>query len=249
MQLTEAQSRELLQKQGVYVTEACESCGQSPAYRVPWLRGRCCSVICTESELFGLEHCRWCGAHMGKPYTGIGSRLCSEDCEENYNAHVLGDYSAELGSGTRLLLWLQREQPDTYRDFMGRSAPNGLCQNPACKRGEDRQPASLAHLRKGSLFCSTDCRVQANRASKRILTSHFDPSGGRIKCGFSRNKTGKLISEAIRPVSDARNTPGYSPSRLISDGRVAPLSENPVSQDLSRLRHENALTSHLRHPC
>jgi hypothetical protein len=150
MQLTEAQSRELLQKHGVYVTGACESCGQSPAYRVPWLRGLRCSVTCIESALFGLEHCRWCGARMGKPYSGIGSRLCSEDCEENYNVHVLGDFSAELGSGTRLLLWLQREQPDTYRNLMGRSAPNGLCQNPACKRGEDRQPASLAHLRAGA---------------------------------------------------------------------------------------------------
>ncbi len=169
------------------------------------MRGRRCSVTCIESELFGLGHCRWCGAQMGKPYSGIGSRLCSEGCEENYNLHVLGDFSAELGSGTRLLLWLQREQPNIYRELTGRTAPNGLCQNPACKRGGNGQPASLAHLRKGSLFCSTDCRVQANRASKRVLNSHFDPSGGRIKCGFSRNKTGKLMSQAIPTVSGARN--------------------------------------------
>jgi hypothetical protein len=204
VKLTEVQSRELLQKHGVYVTEACDKCGQSPAYRVRWLRGRYCSVTCIESELFGLAHCRWCGAQMGKPYYGIGSRLCSEDCEENYNVHVLGDWSAELGSGARLLLWLQREQPDTYRDLMGRSAPNGLCQNPACKRGGNGQPAGLAHLRVGTRFCSESCKKQSQRRSNH----QKQPPKSANWRGFSRDATRKLMSEAIRPVSDARNASG-----------------------------------------
>jgi predicted nucleic acid-binding Zn ribbon protein len=177
----------------------CEGCSQSlwsdGAYRVPGLRGLYCSITCIETLLFGQEHCRWCGAAMEKPYVGIGSRVCSEECGENYNAHVLGDRSAALGSGKRLLLWLQREQPDSYRKLIGQSVPSGrLCQNPDCKRGESGQPASLAHLRKGSRFCSEECRkhVHRNGGSKEILNRDFDPSGTRILRGFSRPHLDKM---------------------------------------------------------
>lgn len=103
---------------------------------------------------------------MKKPYTDISSRLCSENCEASYNAHVFGDRTAHLGSGKRLLLWLQREQLGAYRRLIGAAAPKGrYCQNPNCARGENSQPTSLAHLREGSRFCSTECRKQAHRES------------------------------------------------------------------------------------
>jgi hypothetical protein len=126
---------------------------------------------------------------MKKPYSGIGSRLCREDCEANYNAHVLGDHSAAFGSGKRLLLWLQREHPMVYRRLTGEAAPQGkFCQNPGCKRGDNGQPASLAHLRMGSRFCSDDCRKHAhkNRSPREVLNTGFDPSRTPVLCGFSR---------------------------------------------------------------
>jgi hypothetical protein len=47
---------------------------------------------------------------MEKPYTSIEARLCSEDCRENYFARVRGDKSAALGTGVRLLAWLQHHK-------------------------------------------------------------------------------------------------------------------------------------------
>jgi hypothetical protein len=148
--------------------QACHECGKPfgpvPTYRVPGLKGQYCSIACIETVLFGQQHCRWCGAKLEKIYNEISSRLCSRDCEANYKAHVCGDRSAYLGSGRRFLLWLQREQPATYRRLAGTSVPDGrFCENRDCKRGEDGQPASLTHLRKGSRFCCAACRVRAHR--------------------------------------------------------------------------------------
>jgi hypothetical protein len=120
---------------------------------------------------------------MEKPYTGIGSRLCSDDCEAGYNAHVLGDRTARLGSGKRFLLWLQREQPDLYRRLIAAAQPESrFCQNPMCRRGENGQPASLAHLREGSRFCCDECRVMAHRKGgpQQVLDSGFQATETRI---------------------------------------------------------------------
>ncbi len=68
------------------------------------------SMQCIETELFGEGHCRWCGAGMERPYTGIDSRLCSHDCSANYYAFVLGDKTAALGSGKRYAAWLQTKE-------------------------------------------------------------------------------------------------------------------------------------------
>jgi len=38
-----------------------------------------------------------------------------------------------------------------------------LCRNPECKHGQGGQPASLAHRRAGSRWCSDACRKQARR--------------------------------------------------------------------------------------
>ena len=88
--------------------EACAACGllADGGYRISGF-GFNCSIVCAETAIFGGEHCRWCGAKMDKPYTGIDSRLCSEDCSANYYARVKGDRSARAGSAVRLSAWLQ----------------------------------------------------------------------------------------------------------------------------------------------
>jgi hypothetical protein len=125
-----------------------------------------CSMGCIETELFGIGHCRWCGDEIEKPYTSVESRLCSDDCSENYWAHVMGDRSASLGTGKRYLLWLQRNHPKEYRESAGiKPAPEGFCSNPYCTRGESGQPASLSHLRAGTRFCSAACKMRLQRAA------------------------------------------------------------------------------------
>lgn len=93
--------------------EQCEGCGlrvYGKALSIPRLSGIHCSVACVETRLFGDRHCRWCAAEMDTPYTSINSRLCSDDCAENYRAHVVGDRTAALGTGRRLGLWLTAAQ-------------------------------------------------------------------------------------------------------------------------------------------
>jgi predicted nucleic acid-binding Zn ribbon protein len=152
----------------------CESCGLpvgDKAYRLPGSATWFCAIACIEAELFGGPHCRWCGAAISKPYASVDSRLCSEGCAGNYHAHVLGDGTARLGSGKRLLLWLRRNEPELYRQIAGvASQAEGYCQNPRCPRGEDGQPAKLAHLRAGTHFCSDACKMQVQRSSNRLFS-------------------------------------------------------------------------------
>jgi predicted nucleic acid-binding Zn ribbon protein len=166
----------------------CTACGDhiwtSGGYRIPGLAGLYCGMLCIEAGLFGLNHCRWCGHEMDKPYTSIESRLCSEDCSANYWAHVKGDSTAELGTGKRFLSWLQREQPLAYREIVsGGIAFEGFCRNPNCKRGEDGKPASLAHLRAGTRFCSETCKKQAARSPNPQKPASKTP----VFIGFSRD--------------------------------------------------------------
>lgn len=172
----------------------CQGCGlpvSERAYRVPKLAGIFCSIACIETDLFRLDRCRWCAERISRPYTGIESRLCSENCRKNYFAHVFGDYTAELGKGKRLLLWLQRKQPALYREIAGSMAlPEGYCANPDCPNGQNGQPASLAHLRAGTLFCSDTCRVQANRSPNH----DFRPSKKAVFIEVSRNTNRELIA-------------------------------------------------------
>ncbi len=136
----------------------------SNSYRVPGLAGWHCSTGYIEAALLGYPNCGWCGRDLEKCRIRVDDRFCSRACAVNYNAHVLGDRSAALGSGKRLLLWLQRNQPAVYRTLTGASVPDGrFCENPDCKRGENGQPAGLSHLRNGSRFCCTDRRVRAHR--------------------------------------------------------------------------------------
>jgi len=171
----------------------CAACGDhiwsSGAYRVPGLAGLYCGMPCIETGLFSLNHCRWCGREMEKPYTSVESRLCSEDCGANYFAHVLGDGAARLGSGKRFLLWLQRKQPATYREIVSSATLEGFCKNPRCPNGENGQPASLVHLRAGTKYCCDACRVQAQRSPDRQKSPSKTPVFIEDSRNSSRRKT------------------------------------------------------------
>jgi len=174
----------------------CEGCGMfiwsEGGYRVPGLSGIHCSIKCVETVLFGHECCRWCGRKMDKPYSSTDGRLCSPDCSEKYYAQVLGDKTARLGSGKRLVLWLAENRAAVYRQLLGQSTPeSGYCQNPQCPNGEGGQPGSLALMRAGARYCNAVCR----RAAQRVLTTQNLPSNRRYLCG---NKRGTFTGKAFR---------------------------------------------------
>jgi hypothetical protein len=104
---------------------SCGGCGlkiHGTAYKIAGLAGEHCTVECVEAHLFGIEACRWCGREMLKTYSGIDSRLCSDGCSQNYYRYVAplqSDGSARLGSGKRLLHWLQNNQPEAYALLAG----------------------------------------------------------------------------------------------------------------------------------
>ena len=174
----------------------CEGCGMfiwsQGGYRVSGLPGIHCSIKCIETVLFGHERCRWCGRKMDKPYGSTDSRLCSRDCSEKYYAQVLGDKTARLGSGKRFLLWLQDNRAGVYRQVLGQGTPeSGYCQNPQCPNGEGGQPGNLALMRADARYCSTACRM----AAQRVLTLQNRPSHKRYSTGNKCNASG---GEAFR---------------------------------------------------
>jgi hypothetical protein len=172
----------------------CEGCAlrfsiTKKGVKVPGVRGAFCSIACVETGLFGYQSCRWCGCGMEKGYTSLDSRLCSEDCSTNYHAHVLGDHTAALGTGQRLIKWLQSNRPAIYRNLIGNAqAKTGYCRNETCPNGEDGKPASIAHLRAGTLFCATACRMQARRGSNPYFSSSKTP----VFIGDSRNASADM---------------------------------------------------------
>jgi hypothetical protein len=152
--------------------ESCERCGvrlYGFAYRVPRIAGLHCSVACIETHLFSgvtdrhgemAGHCRWCGAEMVKTYTGIDSRLCSEDCSENYFARVsprTGDGSAALGTGVRLAGWLLAGETSEGLGLVHRKYQTQL------ERDDARREQAKA-------------RVQRYRKVKTPITPKFAPA-------------------------------------------------------------------------
>src|SRR5215469_4492682 len=106
-------------------------------------------------------------------------------------AKALGDKTAKLGSGERLLLWLQDNRAAVYRQLLGQgTAESGYCQNPQCPNGEGGQPGSLALMRADARYCNAVCR----RAAQRVLTAQNRPSNRRYSCG---NKRGSLAGKAF----------------------------------------------------
>jgi hypothetical protein len=163
--------------------QRCEACSLpvgDKAYRLPGRATWFCAIACIEAELFGGPHCRWCGMKMEKPYTSIDSRLCSEGCAASYKAHVLEDGTAMLGSGKRLRLWIAGNAP-TEVELEGRR-----CANPKCRKDQGKYPATIDHLRPGSLYCSESCKKAVQRSPNR----HFSPSTTRINIEVSRDTFG-----------------------------------------------------------
>jgi hypothetical protein len=124
----------------------CESCGlhieSGAGIRGQGVAGAFCNTACLEAVLFGTDRCRWCGSKMGKTYTSIDSRLCSEDCTTNYYAHVMGDRTAVLGSGVRFIKWLQMNRHTIYQDLLGQSAESSSVILPMKRRGRPEKPLS-----------------------------------------------------------------------------------------------------------
>src|SRR5215469_17441485 len=62
---------------------SCESCGLSlkvfGAYELAPLRGRYCSVLCLECELFGRQRCNWCGSQTDSNHS---RNFCGESCQQ-----------------------------------------------------------------------------------------------------------------------------------------------------------------------
>jgi hypothetical protein len=171
----------------------CDACGlhirSKPAVRIPGVKGVFCSGHCVESQLFGTERCRWCGTKMEKAYTSIDSRLCSDTCSQNYYAHVLGDRSAAVGTGKRFAQWLQANRPAVYRQMADtKVTAEAYCQNPACSNGEGGMPASIAHLRAGTLFCGNACKMQARRSPNHA----FEPSKTAVFIEVSSNAPAEM---------------------------------------------------------
>jgi len=81
MQLTEAQSRELLRIHGAYVTEACDGCGKilGPVRYTSWGgKGEWCSQLCRDGVGWKVGVCRGCGTPLnGKRKDAI---YCSRTC-------------------------------------------------------------------------------------------------------------------------------------------------------------------------
>ena len=181
------------------------------SYRIPGLKGLYCSIGCVEALLFGEQHCRWCGRDMDKPYNEIGSRLCSRNCELNYKAHVFGDRSAALGSGRRLLLWLQREQPAAYRRLAGASSP-----------GREILRESGLQTRRGRATCKFDSPPKGKQIllhglpgpsaqGREVLTGDFAPPRSPCLSGFSRNKpAGSKFPPPPTNLGVSRNRNGLS---------------------------------------
>lgn len=147
--------------------EKCGSCGLVlySGISVKGVAGIYCDVLCLEAHLFGYG-CRWCGVSMEKSYTTVDSRLCSEDCSEGYYAHVIGDRTARVGTGQRFVVWLRKNRPLIYRELVNAPRESGACQNLACTRGDSGTPATLAHLRSNTRFCSESCKKQSGRSQK-----------------------------------------------------------------------------------
>src|SRR5215469_17506333 len=128
---------------------------------------------------------------MDKPYSSTDSRLCSRDCSGKYYGQVLGDKTARLGSGKRLVLWLAKNRAAVYRRLLGQGTPeSGYCQNPQCPNGEGGQPGSLALMRADARYCNAAWR----RAAQRVLTAQNRPSNRRYLC---RNKRGSFAQKAF----------------------------------------------------
>jgi hypothetical protein len=136
----------------------CDACGtfiwSDGGYRVPGLKGIFCSLFCIECAI---------AERAGQTKTIPG---------------------VPVGNGARLLAYLKTASPELYRRILGEKAHGHFCRNPKCPNGENGMPATLDHLRAGTLFCSSACKMQAGRTR---LTTTFDPLQNRYSSQVSSN--------------------------------------------------------------
>ena len=132
----------------------CESCSlyiwSEGAYQIPKRGGYFCTILCVECELFGNGNCRWCGRKLD-----TAKKFCTDNCRTQSN-------STKFGDGTRLLNYLARYHPATYRELSAKSCEN--CGDPMTDKREDAS------------FCTSRCKVAFHRKS-----------GNSGKSGNSRN--------------------------------------------------------------
>ena len=127
----------------------CESCSlyiwSEGGYKIPNRKGHYCTILCVECELFGNGNCRWCGYKLGS-----SKKFCNETCRIQSNQTKFGD-------GTRLLNYLARYHPATYRELTAKGCEE--CGDP------------MTGKREGSRFCNDRCRKRFSATSRTLTIS------------------------------------------------------------------------------
>ena len=133
----------------------CESCSlyiwSDGALKIPGVRGRFCSILCVECQLFGSGICRWCGEKLDSG----GQKFCSQ-------AHGKKSNETKFGDGTRLLGFLARNYPGLHHRLTHRGDDFCLgCGDP------------LGDKRSGAKFCDDRCRKRYCGSSPTSPKSGF----------------------------------------------------------------------------
>ena len=147
----------------------CESCSlyiwSEGTYQIPKHGGYFCTILCIECELFGNGKCRWCGYGVGS-----SKKFCNETCRIQSNQTKFGD-------GTRLLNYLARYHPATYRELTAKGCEN--CGDP------------LTDKRQGASFCSNRCTLRSRRETRKAALSVSSAQKNQ-QVGAVKNKSGVL---------------------------------------------------------
>jgi predicted nucleic acid-binding Zn ribbon protein len=149
----------------------CEGCGlhiwSNGAYKIPRLKGRFCSILCLECELFGPGKCRWCGEKLN-----ASAKFCGEACRKRSEQGKFGD-------GTRLLEFLARWHPNLYQHLIGNGS--NVCL---------RCGAALAGKRNDARFCSESCSKAYRRTSRKSPKSGNSTDTDPVKStGYEERKS------------------------------------------------------------
>ena len=125
----------------------CESCSSyiwsDGALKIPGVRGRFCSILCVEVQLFGPGRCRWCGEKLDSG----GQKFCCESHRKQSNETRFGD-------GTRLLNYLAQRHPGLHRRLLSQGQAVCLtCDDPLNSKRADAR------------FCSDRCKKSYQRKS------------------------------------------------------------------------------------
>lgn len=127
----------------------CESCGlyvwSEGAYKITGIKGYFCTILCFECHLFGNGKCRLCGTKLDS-----AKKWCTDSCRNQSS-------SIKFGDGTRLLNYLARYHPTTYRQLTAKGCEQ--CGDP------------INGKRDGSRFCNDRCRKRYLATSPTLAIS------------------------------------------------------------------------------